>query len=338
MEFLQIYDIKNQKGGPSVEQSKKITPVYASSVNVNIKALVNAIGHQRAYYAVNTVGHLEYRDENDIFGKSSVLHTNAILLYLYLHFLQPSASANVLIDVKEAADYLGRPVRTIVNNLRILRKKGYINFEPGFIEDTHDVFIEYYSDNGLTSYQGGTGYIVIDKTVMDRLISIKRINTLRFILRSLLSSVPGKQNIGLNDGCTMSELRRIFPTYTQRKDVIAILNDETVNKLLHIRFGRTLNYLKVRIADKFDSLAIKTKQLAETRRKLKELFTSLDLKYPENKFAPSRAELYHISNITLNYPMETLMRAIKQVYVNRNRSDIKNLSAYLYTATQRLLT
>ena len=90
------------------------------------------------------------------------------------------------------------------------------------------------------------------------------------------------------------------------------------------------------LIDKFDSLSIKARQLAGARDKLKALFTSLDLKYPENKFAPSKKELDKICNITLNYPVDTLMRAIKQVYVNRNRSDIKNLAAYLYTSTQRL--
>lgn len=319
-----------------MEEIRKNKANYSASANVNIKALVNALGHQRAYFAINERGKREYRSEDKIFGADSVIHTNAILLYIYLHFLQPSANANVLIDVNDAADYLGRPVRTIVNNLRILRKKGYINFEQGVLDNTYDVFIEYFEDNSLHACDGGSGYLAIDRTVMDKLVEISRINTLRFVLRSMLNTVPGKQNFGLQSGCTMSELRRIFPTYTQKKDVKKILEDKTVTQLLHIRVGNKINYLKVRIADKFDSLAIKARQLAGARSKLKELFTSLDLKYPENKFAPSKKELDKISNITLNYPIDTLMRAIKQVYVNRNRSDIKNLAAYLYTSTQRL--
>lgn len=317
---------------------KIIKPRYSSSVNVNTKALVNAIGHQRIHYNITAGGRPELIDESEIFGSESILHTNSLLLYLYLHFLSPSSDATVLMDVQEAANFLGKTTRTIINNLKLLRKKGYINFEPGLLDGTYDVFIEYYSDNGMKKTQGGSGYIVLDRKVMDKLITFKTINPLRFAIRALLNNVPGKQNFGMSTGCTMKELRCIFPTYTQRHDVLTILKDKTINELFSIRFGRTLNYLKIRVVDLYDSTAIRLKQLADTRKKLKELFTSLDLKYPDNKFNPSSEEIKNISNITLNYPYATLTRAIERLYNYRRRSDIKNLPGYLYQTTGNLLS
>lgn len=320
------------------QELKIMKPRYSSSVNVNMKSLINAIGHQRIHYNITSGGRPELIDESEIFGSESILHTNSLLLYLYLHFLGPSSDATVLLDVQEASDFLGKTTRTIINNLKLLRKKGYINFEPGLLDGTYDVFLEYYSDNGLKKSQGGSGYIVLDRKVMDKLITFKKINPLRFAIRTLLNNVPGKQNFGMSTGCTMKELRYIFPTYTQRHDVLDILKDKTINELFSIRFGRTMNYLKVRVVDLYDSSAIRLKQLSDTRKKLKELFMSFNLKYPDNNFNPSNEELKNISNITLNYPYSSLKRAIERLYIYRKRSDIKNLPAYLYQTTANLLS
>lgn len=89
-----------------MEEIRKNKANYSASANVNIKALVNALGHQRAYFAINERGKREYRSEDKIFGADSVIHTNAILLYIYLHFLQPILGAvRIFFPLKQSQAY-----------------------------------------------------------------------------------------------------------------------------------------------------------------------------------------------------------------------------------------
>ena len=77
-----------------------IKPRLATSVNVNIRALVKAVGIRPNYTEYNyDTKSIKYINEKNAFGDGIALNKNAILLYMYLHFLNVNANAHAVLDI-----------------------------------------------------------------------------------------------------------------------------------------------------------------------------------------------------------------------------------------------
>lgn len=302
-----------------------IIPQYADFANISIKALVNAIGKRANYAIENADGTRTYINETNAFGTGEKLYGNAILLYMYLHFLGPNDNAHVLLDITEASGYLNLSTRTIKNNLNILRRKGYINYVNGVLYGTYDIFIEYYSENSLNAASGGRGYISVKGDTFRKLITIQKTNKLRFAIRGLLNSIPGKQNMGLASGCAIKDLMHIFPSYTKRKDVFAFFTDTDIKDLFSIKVSHSLSYCKIIVKASFDSCSLKVKHLEDAKKKVKDLFRSLEIKHKNNQFKPTSKEINDISKISLRIPLAQVETAIRKLYYAYSRDTIKNL-------------
>lgn len=101
-----------------------IKPILATSVNVNIRALVKAVGIRPNYTEYNyDTKSIKYINEKNAFGDGIALNKNAILLYVYLHFLNVNANAHAVLDTYEASKYLSIPERTVIHNMKILNRK-----------------------------------------------------------------------------------------------------------------------------------------------------------------------------------------------------------------------
>lgn len=302
-----------------------IIPQYVNFANINIKALVNAVGKQSNYTIENADGTISYINELNAFGIGEKLHANSLLLYIYLHFLGPNNNAHVLLDIVEASNFLNMSVRTLRNNLRILRRKGYINYINGILDDTYDIFIEYYQENNLNAISGGRGYISMTKNTFISLIAIHGTNKLRFAIRALLNDVPGKQNMGFSSGCSMKDLKRIFPSYTKKKEILNILSDTNIKRLFDIKVSRSMSYCQVIVKDNFSSHALKDELLKTAHQKIKQTFQSLEIKHQHNQFNPTAKELNDICKISLRTPLKQIETAIHKLYYNYSRATVKNL-------------
>lgn len=307
---------------------QQINTNYSKIANISIKAIVNAIGKQPNYAKQNTNGTLTYVNESNAFGAGEKLTRNAILTYSYLHFLNPNSNAHVLLDEAEAMSFLGLSKRTLRNNLGVLERRNYIRFVEGILDGTYDIYIEYYEENGLKASESGRGYLALPFTTFKSLLNLKTLNKLRFALRSLIDTVPGKQQIGLHDGCTLTSLLRCFPSYTRKKDLLNLFADQTLNKLLDIKVSVSYKYCTVRLKNPVDP---KAELVENTKRKLSSLFTSLNLKHPENQFVPTAKELLDISKIAFRQPMQAIEAAIRKLYYNYSRDTVKNLPALIRT-------
>lgn len=304
---------------------------YPKTANISITSLVNAIGKQPQYSVEHTDGSRCYVNETNAFGSGEKLKTNAILLYIYIHFLSPDQNARARIDLSEASDYLSMSKRTLLNNLRILVHRGYICCVEGILEGTYDILIESYHTNGYTAKNGGRGYLTITAETFAHILTIRHINELRFAIRGLLNSVPGKQNCGLANGCSFRVIKGFFPTYTKRKDILEIMSSTNLNSLFDISLAKSLKYCTVKVRNDFDAHMLKNKIVADAQPKILKRFESLNAKHPDNQFNPTASELKDICNICLREPLERVLSAITRIYYSHTRSDISNLPAYIRT-------
>ena len=161
-----------------------------------------------------------YRNEKNIYGSKPRLKSNAIKLLLYFHFLRPDDNGIIKnISLKDTAGFLRCDLRTVYNNMKLLDSYGYIKYTKTY-DGTRNVLILAYKDAFKKADEGGRGYVVINKPLLDKLIMIEDIITLRLFIRNLveLDSLNKKDESASINMITKSykELKRELPSYCKK--------------------------------------------------------------------------------------------------------------------------
>ena len=316
-----------------------IKPRLATSVNVNIRALVKAVGIRPNYKEYDSNKKIiRYINEKNAFGEGIALNRNAIFLYIYLHFLNVNSNAHTVLDIYEASQYLSIPKRTILYNMRVLNQKGYIRFCEGDLAGTYHIFIDYYADNSLSASNGGSGFIIITKSIFDKLRTLKTINSLRFAIRGLMNELPGKQNMGTKTGCNFDKLKTMFPSYIQLKEIYRILTNSTIKAMFDIAIAPSGKYIRIDASKTIDPRKERQKIYATAEKEIRGFFDSMNLKHTDNQIHPNDKEFRDISKIALRVPMEYITAAVNQIFANQNGTPIRNLPAYIRTLANRMIS
>lgn len=329
------------KGGASTMSTiNLIKPRLSSSVNISIEALVKAVGlRPNCVEVINNK--VTYINEYNAFGNGNTLNRNALLVYMYLHFLDVNSEAHCVLDLYQAHKYLDLPERTILNNLRILSRKDYICFCPGTLDGTYDIFINYYTTKALPANAGGKGFIVLSKILLDKLKKLPGINELRFTVRGLMNKVPGKQNMKLSDGCNMSKLKTMFPTYTQVKDIIKVMSNDIINSIFKISQSESSKYFKIRLLETYDAYAEKRKQFAKAEKQIRDYFDILNSEFAPKSVTinPTDRQFKDMSKIASTNNIDNIKLAIKQIYTNFDFiAPIRNLPGLVRVKARELQT
>ena len=155
-----------------------------------------------------------YHNEKNRYGYRPMLKSNAIKLFLMLHFYNPDRNG-IIYDINpgELADMIGCNVRTIWNNLHVLQEYTYISYSKtqyGFI----NVILNDYENYYLPANKGGRGFLVMSKELMSRLNSIDSLVSLRIFIRELLSlDSPDLKGVASVDYKNIRDIRNTLPAY-----------------------------------------------------------------------------------------------------------------------------
>lgn len=155
-----------------------------------------------------------YHNEKNRYGYRPMLKSNAIKLFLMLHFYNPDRNGIIYdINPSELADMIGCNVRTIWNNLHVLQEYTYISYSKtqyGFI----NVILNDYENYYLPANKGGRGFLVMSKELMSRLNSIDSLVSLRIFIRELLSlDSPDLKGVASVDYKNIRDIRNTLPAY-----------------------------------------------------------------------------------------------------------------------------
>ena len=160
-----------------------------------------------------------YHNEKNIYGAKPRLKSNAVKLLLYFHFLRPDENGIIKnISLKDTAAYLKCDLRTIYNNMKLLDSYGYIKYTKT-CEGTRNVLIISYKDAFKKATDGGRGYVVFNKPLLDKLLKIDNIITLRLFIRNLveIDSFNKDDSSPINMITkSYSQLKRELPSYCKK--------------------------------------------------------------------------------------------------------------------------
>lgn len=302
-----------------------LEPVYTAFADINLSELVCAVKVSQSYKVVNKNANgdsvTEYINERSYYGSRPSLGQNSILLFIYLHFLNPSAYGHVFLSVSDASAFLGITKKSIRSNLRSLMQRGYILYEPnekGF----YDVSILSYASRNDSVSEGGRGYISIPFSVFEEMSKTNRaenINELRMQIRGFLSCLPGK-NKDRYDGISIRNLKKNFPSYVRKKDIKRLLMTDTILNFFHVKINSAFCYLRAK--EDFNFMNIKQDYVAQNLDTVKITVQDALKQYSSSGFSFTETDYHDIAKISLRYDIKDVIQGIWTLFANYVSSDV----------------
>lgn len=329
--------------------------VYSSFADISISELMSAIRIAKSYKKVETKtlpdgtvqSRVSYINERDYYGMRPSLNTNAILLFIYLHFLNPTSDGLVFLTISDAAEFLNLPKKTIRCNLKYLQRRQYIIYDRN--EDgLYYVHINSYSSKHFNARNGGRGYISLSYDTFFDMVHegrAKNINELRLQVRGFISCVPGLSQDRFSN-ISLREMKKMFPAYVGFKDIKMMLMTDELQKFFHIGIQKGTSVISMKAKEAYDVLAVKKKTLDIAASDLKSYVDNL-LKmksFKKKKIRFSESDFLDVAKITLKYNIEDVKRAIWNLFDVYGNTEIHSIGAMVRTITSdvagygRLLT
>ena len=191
-------------------------------------------GCSQAVFVENYTESKKYINEKNKYGYQQTLKSNPIKLLLAYHFMQPDSIGMIKdVSIKELAQLLGCTAETIKSNNRMLQDYGYICICNSGLYDGHiNVMLMEYKDYHKTAAEGGTGYITMSASMMNKILGIKGINSLRLTLKGILevdnASYRSTEDPELSSAtATYKKLQGFLPGYCKRNVIIKALQGKS---------------------------------------------------------------------------------------------------------------
>ena len=290
-----------------------------------------------------------YHNEKNRYGYRPMLKSNALKLLLLLHFFHPDRFGIIKnVDTREIAQKLNCNIKTVWNNLEILSSYTYISYSK---TDTYSInlILNDYENYYLPAHKNGRGFLVLSFDLLNKIILLDSLVTLRIYLRELINldnaNLKGQASV---DHKTFKDIRQVLPAYCKP----CIIKKSIENASTDI-FTTSINnnIIRFEIDKRYIAKNQKTILLQETTDKLKKFIMDFNSVIPEvnsgeiqpekyNSFLPvdydrvyyklisiKKDELDDLANIAIHYSYDLMMLALSNVYKQYILFDkpIKNL-------------
>ena len=290
-----------------------------------------------------------YHNEKNRYGYRPMLKSNALKLFLSLHFFHPDRFGIIKnVDIKELAGLLNCNVKTIWNNLDVLSNYTYISYSK---IDTYKVtlILNDYENYYLPAHKNGRGFLVLSYDLLEKIISIDSLVTLRIYLRELInldnSNLKGQASV---DHISIKDIRHTLPEYC-KPCIIRKAIETSSTDIFSVSLND--NIVRFEIAERYMAKNQKNVLLQENITKLHNFVLEFNSIIPEinasrlqpvkySNFIPDEVNMTHfkllsikkddlndLANIAVHYSYDLMMQALSSVYKQYILLDkpIKNL-------------
>ena len=221
----------------------------------------------------------KYINEKNRFGYQQTLKSNPVKLLLAYHFMQPDSIGMVKdVSIKELAALVGCTTDTIRANNKILQDYGYISIcNSGLFDGCINVMLMEYKDYHKTAEEGGTGYITMSASMLDKILGINGINPLRINLKGILevdnASYRNTEDPELSSAtATFKKLQGFLPGYCKRSVIINALRGN--NSIIDFEYDS--NIVTFKINPEFAQKNMRGSMLADEAASMEEYIKNLN--------------------------------------------------------------
>lgn len=194
----------------------------------------------------------------------STLKTNAIKLLLVLHMMSPNRWGHIMeLPMSKLKSILGCDRKTVCSNLEKLKQYGYIAYinNRGIL----NVVLEGYENYFKSAKDGGRGFLTLSSALVEELLAIKDLTTLRIFLQQLVETDNQghiEQKIVVK---TYEELLRGLPEYCKPNHVKKHLAENKDNQIFEIQVEEKVSF---KLNPEYDAKKVKEKLIEESREDL----------------------------------------------------------------------
>lgn len=298
------------------------------------------------------------------FANQHMFKSGAIRLYILLHFcgLNTTNGTAYNINLHELSEIMSCEKKTVCNNLELLAKYEYINY---ILLDNEYATIHIcgYKNIFSNASHGGRGYIVIQKELLEQILSFKKTNELRLCLRLLNETTINNEKSGNHFSrvkLSYDDLRRYLPFYvkpyiirdilpkltslfptiqTGKKEIIAVLSDQYVSSRIqnevhtnYIQITEYINNVRALLDDfnktpNTDDPRLALYQIKLPGIHLSEQSDSLDIAYNAyQNFFINNDDRNNLAQLSVEYSIKEVLSALA-IYYNeyvQPRTEIKS--------------
>lgn len=280
-------------------------------------------------------------NEKNKYGYQPTLKSNAIKLLILYHFLQPDANGFIKnIHKKDLATALSCTVSTIDSCNKILSDYDYCYVSSSGIQDNHiSVYLTEYKNYHKNAAEGGRGYLTLSYDMLDALLSIHSLNSLRMQIKGLLE-VDQSRLRKLSEttaSATYKKLRGFLPRYCKNNVIRKALAEKT--SLFTISISK--NDVSFSLNKSFSISSMRSKMLNTSKQSLIEyvdhinnLVDEANADYPDKKEVALesmselnilRADIYKplllnlddyadLAGLATQYNLQIVLSALIQIY------------------------
>lgn len=169
----------NCKWNAIIHNFEPCSELHNTAVNACANCSKKTVTQQNVYKKI-------YHNEKNRYGYKPMLKTNAIKLLLLLHFQHPDRFGIIKnVDARSMSKLLCCDCKTFCNNMRILASYNYISFSRS---DTYiyTICLNDYDSYYLPANKGGRGFFVMSKELLQQLLMINNLVSLRIHIRELI--------------------------------------------------------------------------------------------------------------------------------------------------------
>ena len=192
------------------------------------------------------------------------LKTNAIKLLLVLHMMNPNRWGHIMeLPINKLKTVLNCDRKTVCANLRKLREYGYIEFVNH--RGNLNVVLEGYENYFKPAKEGGRGFLTLSNALVEELLLIKDLTTLRIFLQQL-AEVDQKYQMESNRVVkSYAELLRGLPEYCKPNHVKKHLEENVNNRIFELEVKEKVTF---RLNQKYNAKKVKTELINDSRKDL----------------------------------------------------------------------
>ncbi len=263
---------------------------------------------------------VRYINEKHRYGYRHPLKRNALLIYMYLHFLDPDENGYVRkIDTEEISEILGCSQRTVINNLSLLDKTGYIMANRLDIPGYFQAFICNYKDIFKKAQQGGRGFLRIGLDFMKALTCFEDVNAIRLAIRSYLSNIEFENKPQLDKEKSLRDIKSQLPEYVTRKKLLHVLSGDLFQKMFKVT--TKTRSATIIVLPEYNQKTISEKIVGSCRGQVIDLIDRINKENRPRKNGSSgyqirlsEKEITDISNIALKVPVPSVLEGLRHFY------------------------
>lgn len=363
-----VYQIHNIDSKIDIDKSGCLTcPYYLLSNNTSNSKTKEFCSKncqacpQKKYLPVESIGVKKYIYEKSKYGYSKPMYLNSIKVFLYIHLYGYDSRSFVRdLDIKEMADYFGLHIKTVRRALNKL-----CDFDYLYSTSPSEPLVTLLLPEASSYAQiGGSGYFELTKDLLDQIVPIKSINSLRIVLRTLLefdeTFSKGQDADVLKKRIT--DIHKYLPQYAkphiirdcvkQSESIFETVADKNIIQF-HIK-----DQFKTKFQHKMDLInaqndyehfisdfnsevqAVNNHEKAIENCAFSQFFNvplKKDIIYPNMFFDASDCK--KVAAISVKYDSTIMQRAILHIYqhICQNGIRIENPEAYIRTTVTNLI-